>query len=173
MTDSELLSLLDADPERGLAALISQYGGYVLTVVRSKLRDAASHEDIEETVSDVFIAFWQYRREHPGEEICLRAMLAVIAKRKAITRFYALTKQPPPDDLDSLTVSDPSRPDESVILMQSVNDLGQPDSEIVLRKYYFGQSGKEIAAALGMTPDAVDQRLSRARKRLRKIWKGE
>ena len=175
MTDCELLSLLDADPERGLAALISQYGGYVLTAVRSKLRDAASQEDIEETVSDVFIAFWQHRRAHPGEAVCIRALLAVIAKRRAVSRFHELTRHPAAEPLELLPdpPADAAQPDESVMLMQSVMELGEPDSEIVLRKYYFGQTGREIADALGLSQDAVEQRLSRARKRLRAVWKGE
>ena len=174
MTDSELLTLLDEDAERGLAAMIAQYGGYVYTAVRSKLRDAAE-EDIEETVSDVFIAFWQWRCTHTGEPVSIRALLAVIAKRRAVSRFYALTKHPAAEPLDALTApsADSAQPDDSVILMQSVMELGEPDSEIVLRKYYFGQSSREIAAVLHMTAAAVEQRLSRARKRLRAVWKGE
>lgn len=173
MTDSELLSLLDTDAERGLAALISQYGGYVKTIVKSKLTEAPA-EDIEETVSDVFIAFWQWRRKHTGEAAHLRAVLAVIAKRTAVSRFLTLTKQPPCDSIELLPEpADYAQPDENVMLMQAVTALGEPDSEIVLRRYFFGQSSREIGSALSLTPNTVDQKLSRALKKLRGIWKGE
>ena len=53
--------------------------------------------------------------------------------------------------------------------METVRALGEPDSEIILRRYYFGQTSKEIGAALGMKPNTVDQRLSRALKKLREV----
>lgn len=45
-----------------------------------------------------------------------------------------------------------------------------PDRDIFLRKckYYLLQSGKEIAAALGMSVESVNTRLSRGRDRLRR-----
>ena len=43
---------------------------------------------------------------------------------------------------------------------------GHPD--IFLRKYYLLQSGKEIAAALGMSVESINTRLSRGRDRLRR-----
>ena len=175
MTDSELLVLLRDDPERGISQMISQYGGYVAAIVRSKLRDAASKEDIEETVSDVFIKIWEWRQTHPEETANLRALLAVIAKRRAVNRFYALTKQPVCENYEMLPeiAQEGSEPDDSVILMQAVRDLGEPDSEIILRRYYFGQTSKEIGAALRLAPNTVDQKLSRGIRKLRAIWKEE
>ncbi len=175
MTDGDLLALLRDDPERGLAQMIAQYGGYVYTIVRNKLCDAAAREDIEETVSDVFVKLWQWRKAHPDEPANLRALLAIIAKRHAINRFYAITKQPVCDNFEMLleTAQEGSQPDDSVILMQAVRDLGEPDSEIILRRYYFGQTSREIGTALGLAPNTVDQKLSRGLKKLRAIWKEE
>ena len=46
--------------------------------------------------------------------------------------------------------------------------LAVADQDIFLRKYYLLQSGKEIAAALGMSVESVNTRLSRGRDRLRR-----
>ena len=43
-----------------------------------------------------------------------------------------------------------------------------PDRDIFLRKYYLLQSGREIAAALDMSVESVNTRLSRGRDRLRR-----
>ena len=67
------------------------------------------------------------------------------------------------DDYEELLTEEPdsgASPEASVTLMMSVQALGAPDSEIILRRYYFGQSSKEIGAALGLAPNTVDQKLS-------------
>ena len=61
------------------------------------------------------------------------------------------------------------RAEENQALIDAVKSLGEPDSLIVFRKYYFGQKSKEIAADLGMTTGVVDTRLSRAIKILRDL----
>ena len=54
-------------------------------------------------------------------------------------------------------------------LLEAVKSLGSPDSEIIVRKYYMGESSKEIAEKLSLTVNAVDTRTSRALKKLRSI----
>lgn len=61
MNDQSLIHLLKADPEEGLRMAISLYGKAIKTICSSILRDA-SDEDIEEAVSDTFVAIWQSAR---------------------------------------------------------------------------------------------------------------
>ena len=172
MQDSELLAMLRDTPEAGLAAIMKQYTGYVYTIAANQLRDTGTQEDIEETVSDVFLTFYRWQQTHTTAGMHLRALLAVIAKRQSINRFYVLTRQPHTDAFEELLTEPHSKdiaPDERITLIQAVQSLGIPDSEIILRRYYFGQSSKEIGAALNMKPNTVDQRLSRGLKKLREI----
>ena len=176
MTDEQLLRLLRDDPERGLAALIAAYSGYVCTIARSKLGGCGTEEDIEEAVSDVFLQFYQWVQVHPEAAVTVRALLAIIAKRHCINRYYALTRQPVCDSFEHL-LAEPSdgtpTPDESVLLMQAVLALGEPESSIILRRYYFGQSSREIGEALGMKPNTVDKKISRSLKKLREQLGGD
>ena len=170
MTDDALTELLRTDPERGMTALVQQYSGYIYIIVKNKLLGAGTHEDIEEAVSDVFVMFYRWQQNHTVPCRSVRAMLAVMAKRHAINRYYQLTRQPVCDSFEQLLcepAGTAAAPDEHLLLMQSVQALGEPDSEILLRRYYFGQSSKEIGAALNLKANTVDQRLSRALKRLR------
>lgn len=172
MQDSELLTLLRESPQKGFAAIMRQYSGYVRTIAANKLRGIGSTEDIEEAVSDVFVLFYRWLQSHDPADVSLRALLAVIAKRHSINCYYKLTKHPAADSFEELLTephgSEPL-PDEQVALTEAVKSLGTPDSEIVLRRYYFGQSSKEIGEALGIKPNTVDQRLSRALKKLREM----
>ena len=170
MTDDALTALLRDDPERGFEALVQTYSGYLYIIVKNKLLGVASHEDIEEAVSDVFVLFYQWMQQHTIDGASIRPLLAVMAKRHAINRYYALTRQPVCDSFEAL-LTDPqdpaAAPDDSVMLMQAVKALGEPESEILLRRYYFGQSSAEIGAALGIKPNTVDQKISRSLKKLR------
>ncbi len=43
-------------------------------------------------------------------------------------------------------------------VIKAVEDLGEPDSSIIFRKYYYGESSKDIAKAVGLTISNVDIR---------------
>ena len=58
-------------------------------------------------------------------------------------------------------------------LLREIKALGEPDSTILLRKYYFSESSREIAAALNLTVSSVDTRTHRAIQKLRSIFGGE
>ena len=52
-------------------------------------------------------------------------------------------------------------------LLNAVKGLGEPEREIIIRKYFWGESSKDIAVRLGMTVSAVDTRSFRAVRKLR------
>ena len=52
-------------------------------------------------------------------------------------------------------------------LIHCVELLGEPDSIIIMQKYFFMRSSKEIAEIVSMTPEAVRMRCSRALGKLR------
>ena len=55
------------------------------------------------------------------------------------------------------------------VLLGKIRDLGEPDSTIILMKYYYGRSAKDIAGAVSLTPENVRVRSGRALKKLRGI----
>ena len=54
------------------------------------------------------------------------------------------------------------------ILLSKINELGEPDSTIILQKYYYERSSAEIAEILSMKSSAVRMRAARALEKLRK-----
>lgn len=57
-------------------------------------------------------------------------------------------------------------------VIKAVEDLGEPDSSIIFRKFYYGESSKDIAKAVGLTVSNVDTRTHRALNKLRKLFGG-
>jgi RNA polymerase sigma-70 factor, ECF subfamily len=50
--------------------------------------------------------------------------------------------------------------------------MGEPDHEIFIRKFYLGQSSKEIAKATGIKENTIDKKVSRGLVRLRETLGG-
>ncbi|MBQ7060184.1 MAG: RNA polymerase subunit sigma-24, partial [Clostridia bacterium] len=58
-------------------------------------------------------------------------------------------------------------------LFTAINGLGEPDREIVVRKYFLNEPSKSIAKRLDMSVSAVDTRTHRALKKLKKLLGGQ
>ena len=52
-------------------------------------------------------------------------------------------------------------------LIAAINALGEPEREILIRRYYYEQKPKEIALALDMSAKQVDNRLYQTKLKLR------
>ena len=57
-------------------------------------------------------------------------------------------------------------------VIKAVENLGEPDSSIIFRKFYYCESSKEIAKALGISVSNVDTRTHRSLNKLRKMFGG-
>ena len=52
---------------------------------------------------------------------------------------------------------------------ETVMSLGEPDSEIFVRRYKFDEKIKDISKAMGLNISTVKTRLSRGKRKLRKM----
>lgn len=169
MNDNELLELLRSEPERGLAQIVVNYSAYVYTIAYSRLSDVCSREDIEEVVSDIFLNFYNIGKQNGFEIRSVKAMLSVIAKRRCIDSFRSQSNREQMasyDDLENYISDDFA---DNARLLEAISSLGEPDSSIFVRKYYFGQKNTDIAKDIGMNINTLNTRLSRGLKKLRKM----
>ncbi|MDQ2085165.1 sigma-70 family RNA polymerase sigma factor [Herbivorax sp. ANBcel31] len=181
--DEFLLNLLLTNPEKGLKKLIDTYAGLVYTIIYSKLNSRLFKEDIEECSSAVFYEVFKNRNSIDLNKGSLKAFIAVIAKRKAIDVIRR--NKNIADSVVSMEQlnHDLSTPKEEYaetivmnketksIIIDSIKSLGEPDSEIFIRKYFFGQSTKIVSKILGIKENTIDKKVSRGLIKLRKILK--
>ena len=178
MTGSELKNMLDRSPTDCHRALIREYGRYVYAIVFNKLRSCGTQEDIEECVSDVFADIFikfEYEEAYVGD---IKGYIGTVAKRTAIDRFRSLSAAnshvvyEDEDDMQQL-VSDFSvdeRVDSSElrrVLLNKIAELGEPDSTIIIQKFYYNRTSSEIARNVSMNPSSVRSRCTRAVQKLR------
>lgn len=168
MIDLFALRAIRRGDEDALAGLIVKYGAYVSAVVRGIIR--GGDEDIEEVVSDVFLALW-HNAERP-DPMKLKAYLGGIARNKAKNKLRKrMGDLPLEEDCVILAVNGL---EESVIarserqaVKSAVLHMDEPDKEIFLRHYYGLQTVEVIAGEMRMGESAVKQRLARGREKLR------
>ena len=62
--------------------------------------------------------------------------------------------------------------EEKEILLDAIKALGDPDEKILIWKFYYGYATKNIAEALGLKENTVDQKVKRGLEKLRKTLEG-
>ena len=166
MKDRELTRLLQAHPEEGLEAAMLEYAPLVKGILCRILPQNPC--DREECMADVFVALWRNAAKLEAARTPLRPWLAVAARNRAIDCYNALRRRETVTLDDGLGEFDRATTEAADLVGALVAAMTPPDRDIFLRKYYLLQSGKEIAAALGMSVESVNTRLSRGRDRLRR-----
>lgn len=179
MTGKEYSRLYAKSPNRAYDALFEEYCDYVYAIVYNKLRSVASREDMEECASDIFSdVFFGFDRSG-GNSGDMKGYIGTVAKRRAINAYHSLTARAghfsggTDEDLALIRSEtdiemDSDKNETRDILMNKINELGEPDSTIILQKYYYDRSSGEIAEMLSMKASAVRMRAARALEKLRK-----
>lgn len=168
METKELLLLIQTDSDSGLKIAIAEYGKLVKTIVSRVLYGRS--QDVEECMADVFAALWKNSGRLLADDCSVKAWLCVIARNKAIDRYRSMRRSdmlPLDEDIISVLI-DTGSCDEEDDIEEIIEKLPSPDHEIFLRKYYLLQTSEVIGKALNLTAQAVNMRLSRGRKQLRK-----
>ncbi len=182
MTGMDYSHMLNTCESVAHRVLFDEYYAYVFTVVLSKLC-GFSREDVEECVSDVFAEVFCALSDNHRLDGDLKGFISTIAKRRAVDAYRRLLsgRRHMPVYLDDCGIDEMSsdmnleenaeRNQQADILLSCIESLGEPDSTIIIMKYYCGDTSKEIASSLGMKPSAVRMRCSRALGRLKNVLK--
>ena len=171
MREETILRKMRGRDPTGLEALMDRYLPYVSAVVWNILRGAMAPEDGEEVASDVFFAAWTQADDlRPGH---VKGWLGAVARNKAKNKLRQMGRTLPleEDALDLPGPEDPAgaleREEEGRRVRRAVDSLPAPDRELFLRHYYYAQSVKEIAGAMGLNESTVKTRLRRGRLKLK------
>jgi RNA polymerase sigma-70 factor (ECF subfamily) len=182
MTDNEILSLMRVTPPQGQRALFDKYYSYVYSIVNRIISGFGSPDDSEECVIDVFASVMMKLR--PDDECSLKSYVGTVARNAAISMRRSLAAKTgrniSADEESMAEIADEEdierntdKFETSELLLSKVSELGPPDSIIIIQKYYYDKSSKEIAEMVGLNPTAVRMRCGRAMKRLKKLLEAD
>lgn len=182
MTEQQIRSIMRQNREKGCTALFETYYHYVYAIVFRYVCGHGTREDTEECVVDVFA---QVMAHFPAiREGTLKAYLATCARNRALNLCRTLSagaRQTVSIDADTCgeladgqdIAAGTEQRELTRRVLDAIEALGQPDSSLIIQRYYLGHSAAEIARTLKMNPVTVRSRLHRAVKRLREMLKDE
>ena len=181
MEDTKIIDLYFARNETAITETDQKYGTYCRSIAWNILQN---HEDSEECVSDTWLRAWNAMP--PQRPRVLRQFLAKITRNLSLDRFRADHAQKRgsgevPLALEELKEcvgsGDPATDAERKLLEeligQFLQQLSQRDRGVFLRRYFYMESHKDIAARYGMKEANVRLCLSRTRQRLREYLRKE
>lgn len=183
--EETILALLIDKPAEGIRILTAQYGGLVYSITWRRLQGCLCKEDIEECVSDIFFELYRCRDKIDLSKGSLKTFLLTIAERQAIKYYERKT-----DKFDKISLQEQLekgeeplsdhnveqqtiQKEESRLLIEAIKGLGEPTASIVIQKYYYGMTAKEIGQRAGLSKNAVEKRLKRGLEKLKTVLQSE
>lgn len=175
LDDKKIITALNKDDELGYTMLIDAYTCYVTAIITGIAKGRLTGSDVEEAAADVFYRIW-LKREGLLEDT-LKAYVAQAARNASVDRLRKMNQEFIPYEDDILQIQqDTAPPDELAIIReqkqlvkQAVDTFCEPDREIFIRFYFFGETLKTIAQRLQLNLATTKTKLYRSKARLKKI----
>lgn len=178
MEDQEIIALFISRSEQAVAELDGKYGSLLHRISGNILH---SDEDAAECVNDAYLGVWNAIPPSRPNPLC--AFVCRIVRNLSLKKYRERTaqKRGPVLPLEELANCIPVASAEETV---SARELGrairrfldglEPESRVLfLRRYWFSDPVKDIAAQLGISENAVSARLRRLRIRLQQYLQKE
>ena len=176
MQENTVERLLLEKNEQGMDALLLHYGPLMRYIIAPILQNP---QDREDCLSEVSMRVWEKIGQFDGEKGSFHAWLTAITRNTALNHARRASGSSAEELSESTPSPDPT-PEETLLkkerqeaLKTAFSRLSYKDRLLFYRKYYYRQSTAQIAAELGMTERAVEGKLYRVKKQLRKSLGGE
>ncbi len=177
MKEKEIIEQIRRRDEAGLAAFLQHYSALLRYVVKPIVPGT---QDQEECVSEIAMRVWEkiesYDPARGKWTTWLTALARNVARNKVRGGQVVQTTDGIPEELPAIELT----PEEIVIqkerwaaIERAIKQLSAADRYLFYRKYYYMQPIAQIAAELGTTERAVEGRLYRLKKQLRKQLGGD
>ena len=181
LDDRSIVRLFFERSQSAIRELSLKYGKGCRCIALNILGD---REDAEEAVSDAYLAVWN--TVPPQKPDPLRTYLYRIVRNQALKKYHHDTAKkrdsrydtaldeleaclPSPDGVESECTAR----ELTALLNRFLGELLPEDRILFVRRYWYGDSVKELAELRQMKPNTVTVRLARLREKLRILLEKE
>lgn len=181
MEDSRIVQLYWDRDQEAIPATSEKYGSYCGSIARNIL---GSREDAEECVNDTWHRAWDTMP--PQKPSSLRAYFCRIVRNLSIDRWRARYSQKRGEGLGSLALeleecvpAVPSAEEQwemeeiGAAVERWLRQQRAGDRRLFVGRYFYGAAVRDLAAAIGGSPNGTTQRLRRLRNSLRRALEQE
>lgn len=149
-------------------ALLNKHGEKVKRMLTRRLN--GDHHIADELTQETFTLAWEKRREIHDDAV---GWLFVTARNLMLNHLKSVRRHPT-DELTDISVpiryaQAPADANDHLDLYLALSGLTDPEREVLRLKYLEDLSDHQIGEVLKISPDAVRQRLTRARKHAREL----
>ena len=177
MTEQEIIDLLRQRNEAGMDALLLHYGPLMRYIIAPIIKNP---QDREDCLSETAARAWEKIEQFDRERGSWRAWLTALTRNAALNHARNHARHRGAEALSENTPSPELTPEEAMLekerraaVRRALQALSPGDRMLFYRKYYYLQATAQIAAETGLTEKAVEGRLYRLKKRLRRMLGGE
>ncbi len=175
MTQQEIIEGLKRKEQEAMDELLLRHGPLMRYIISPILPD---EREREECLSDVAMRVWEKIGQYDPERGNWLSWLTALTRNTALNRARQSKKESRNEELTEGLTDGKNQPEAEILrkermaaLQKALADMKPEDRALIYRKYYYLQSTAQIAAELGQTQRAVEGKLYRLKKELRK-WLG-
>ncbi len=177
MREQEILELLRQKDEQGMNELLKHYGPLMRYIIAPILPNA---QDQEDCLLEVAMRVWQKIEKYDAKRGSWNAWLTAIVRNGALNyKRNTFAQSSTEGILENMPSPGPTPEDEAIrkeqqaAVHRALQRMSPKERSLFYRKYYYLQSTAQIASEMGMTERAVEGKLYRLKKQLRKMLGGE
>lgn len=182
--DHDIVKLLKKRDQKAIVLLGEHYEKLIRYIAGTILADR--DDEIDECVNDIYMKVWMHGAEYDYKKASFKTYIKAITRNTALNYLRKVKTQEEHEDSDQYeTIQDEYvdyrlgpeekavQKEEVKILENVLKSMKKKDRELVIRRFYYLQSTRQIAAAMKMTENAVDSKLSRLRKKIKTQYEKE
>ena len=181
LEDSQIIDLFFERSEQAILELQKKYGGAVTKTAANILSD---RQDVEECANDTYLGVWNSIPPHRPKPLV--SFVCRIARNLAVSRLRSERAAKRNSGLDAVLdeledfLPSASNVEEEYDFRETVEGINRflsaldyDDRYLFVRRYWFADSVKEIAAQMQEQESRISMRLFRLREKLRRTLKKE
>ncbi|OAB44863.1 sigma-70 family RNA polymerase sigma factor [Paenibacillus antarcticus] len=170
VTENNVVQQIQNRNEKAISFIIYEYGGLLAAIIKRHLN--YQQQDYEECLDDVLLSVLNHIHSFSSEKNSFKQWLAAIAKYKAIDyqrrQIVVHNQQFSVSEMDKLNLQ-ANQPSETICVDELLEQLSVSEREIFEKYYLEGISSSEIAKKFNAKESWVYNKLSRGRKKLKKM----
>ena len=169
LNDMKLARKLKCKDQKAFEEIIEKYTPLVSAIIYNVSKNSLSKEDMEETVTDVFVTLWKNADNIIDDK--LKGYICRIARalnKISSVNSHQLLNIDDYDPEDDFSISAEVEKNELASeLREIISQIDMPDREIIIRYYYYSQNTSKIAEVMNINQQTVKTKLWRTRDKIK------